>query len=482
MKAEGKRLIEMVRKGIPDREIMKQLLTKAFLIASVIVSLVSWSGLPAAEEKSVVEEILDILREKGQITDEQYREMKERAEAEKEELKGKERDFDVYWKDGIRMDSKDGNFKIKMGGRIQLDVAGITSDDDDFVRAVEAAEGEDLEGFGVEFRRARLYIEGTVHDSVDFKAQYDFAGGDADFKSVYLGLRKLPVIGHLKVGHVDEPFSLEQLTSSKYITFMERALPNVFVPSRNTGVMGHNTALENRLYWGVGAFEDVDDFGDSFNDFSDWNITARLTGLPLHADKGSKLLHLGLSYSHQFRDDSKFDLRYRARPEAHITDARTVNTGNFKVDNVDLINPEAAFVWGPLSLQGEYFHSFTDSREADDPQFSGFYVYASYFLTGEHRTYKTSAGAFDRVRPKTNFHPTKGGWGAWELGLRYSYLDLNDEGIRGGEESNITAGVNWYLNPNTRVMFNYVYADVEDRENFDDGDLHIVQSRFQIDF
>jgi phosphate-selective porin len=116
------------------------------------------------------------------------------------------------------------------------------------------------------------------------------------------------------------------------------------------------------------------------------------------------------------------------------------------------------------------------------PEFDGFYIYGSYFLTGESRNYSTSSGAFDRVKPKTDFHPTEGGWGAWEIGLRYSNIDLSDGNVNGGEADNITVGLNWYLNPNVRWMANYVYSDVENREGVSDDDLNIVQTRFQIDF
>lgn len=182
-------------------------------------------------------------------------------------------DFNAYWKEGIRLDSKDENFKLKIGGRIMLDWATIDPDsqlEDDF---------PDLEGTGVEFRRARLYTSGTVYGSVEFKVQYDFAGGDADFKDVYLGLKKVPGVGHIKVGHFKEPFSLEGLTSSKYITFMERALPNAFSPSRNTGIMLHNPVLDKRMTWAVGYFYNTDDYGDTFEDYSNTNLTTAGLGV-----------------------------------------------------------------------------------------------------------------------------------------------------------------------------------------------------------
>jgi phosphate-selective porin OprO/OprP len=99
-----------------------------------------------------------------------------------------------------------------------------------------------------------------------------------------------------------------------------------------------------------------------------------------------------------------------------------------------------------------------DGKDRDlSPSFDGFYVQASYFLTDEHHNYKPSAGAFSRVKPKENFS-FGGGPGAWEVAVRYSELDLDDR-LDGGEVDDITAGLNWYLNPNTRLMWNYIHVD-----------------------
>ena len=47
-----------------------------------------------------------------------------------------------------------------------------------------------------------------------------------------------------------------------------------------------------------------------------------------------------------------------------------------------------------------------------------------------------------------------------ELAFRYSWIDLNDSGITGGELSDVTYGVNWYLNNFTKLQFNYINADL----------------------
>jgi len=339
-------------------------------------------------------------------------------------------------------------------------------------------------------------VSGDLYERIQFKAQYDFAanspGDDSGkFKDAYIALNDIPYVGQVKVGHFKEPFSLEELTSSKYITFMERALPNVFSPGRNMGVQVSNTALEDRIRWAAGAFKTVDDWPSDNDSDEDqgWAWTGRVSGVPWYADDGRKLLHLGASYTHRNPDGN---IRYRQRPEAHLAN-RYVDTrgfdlvnnrraGDIRADAVDVYDLESALVIGPWSLQGEYMKSEVDSTFAGDLDFDSYYIQTSYFLTGENRRYKLSEGAFDRVKPKRNF-----GWGedagpgAWELALRYSSIDLNSgEAVRGGEEDNITAAVNWYLNPNTRVMLNYIKADIN--HDLYDDDVDIVQMRFQIDF
>ena len=152
-----------------------------------------------------------------------------------------------------------------------------------------------------------------------------------------------------------------------------------------------------------------------------------------------------------------------------------------------MINPEFAIISGPFSLQGEYFHAFVDTEKTI--RFFGFYLYGSYFITGEHRRYDTLRSTFVGIEPKHDFRPFQNQWGAWELAARISYLDLNDSPIAGGEERNFTAGVNWYLRSNARVMINYIRADLRveaarcgQRRSVDDGSADIFQIRFHIFF
>ena len=375
------------------------------------------------------------------------------------------KDFRVFWKEGLNLKTEDDSFSLKIGGRLMTDFTWI-SEDEDIKNDSLIGEQED----GVEVRRARMYFSGNIYDNVNYKLQLDFAGAEVTFKDAFLEITDLP-FGKLKMGNFYEPFSLETVTSSKYITFAERGLPTIFSPERQTGFMLHDTHYDGRVYTAVGVFRETDGTGENIDD-GGYHITARGSVLPIYEDGGKSLLHLGAAYSLRNPDDT---LRIRQRPEAHLTD-RFIDTTSMSSDRYDLLGLEAAWVNGPFSLQSEYIKANVDRMNASDVCFDGYYVQASYFLTGEHRAYKTKEAAFSRVKPKNNYKYGSGA-GAWEAKLRFSELDLNDKDVTGGKLNDITAGMNWYLNPNTKIMWDYIHADKEDS-----GQADIVVMRLQFDF
>lgn len=372
----------------------------------------------------------------------------------------KEAEWVAKWSNGHKIE-KGKQFQLKFGGRIQADYQFASGDD-----ALGASNFED----GFEFRRARLFFSGTIYDKVEFKAQYDFAGGDADVKDLWIALKQS--WGKVKFGHFKEPFGLEELTSSKYLAFMERSLTSAFVPGRNSGI-GISDG-DDKMNWGLGYFYDADDYGVSTGE-NRTNITGRVVFRPVYEEKGKKLFHIGLAATQ--KDLGTGDtFRFRVRPEAHFT-GRLINTDRFAADSALVYGLELAGVNNQLWYAAEYITNDVDAPTFGDPSFDSYYVQAGYFLTkGDYRRYKTSAGAFDRQKPSSVWDKS-GGSGAWEIAARFSSADLTDGLIAGGEEDNITVGVNWYPNPATRLMINYVMADVD---GVGDGDFILV--RWQVDF
>ena len=149
---------------------------------------------------------------------------------------------------------------------------------------------------------------------------------------------------------------------------------------------------------------------------------------------------------------------------------------------------------GALQLVGEYQSVWVDRDLGNaDTNFNGGYFYASYFLTGEHMVWSRKSGTLGRMTPDENFFLASdgeaGGWGAWQVVLRWSYADFSDQDVLGGVGEALTVGFNWYWNSNARMQFNYIDGRIADRSvndsnglTFNGGDYQIIGARFMIDF
>lgn len=364
----------------------------------------------------------------------------------------------------LKVTSADGKYSMEIFGRIQIDA--MTGDDDDLNA------GNNI-GSSIEFRRARMGIKGKLAGDWGYKLEvgYDVGADEIGVEEVYIAYKGFDAFD-ITAGKFKAPFSLEEQTSSRFITFMERALPNVFAPGKNTGLGlstgGDNYSLAAAYQFAGGMVDGSDGTADEDNGF-----TARGTFAPVTTD--TELVHLGLSG--YYMSDQDGEQRYRQRPEIHVSD-RLVDTGNIAgVDDYWAINPEVAVAFGPFSAQAEY--TWTEvSSTGGDFDMQGAYVFLSYFLTGESRAafYEADAGKFDR--PKVS--------GAWEVAGRVSYLDLDDSNFPSadrGEETNYTLALNHYFNPNVRAMMNYIYADVDhSAAGVDSEDAQILGARLQVDF
>lgn len=381
--------------------------------------------------------------------------------------------FDNVWKNGFRFQSKDGQFKLKFGGLMQTDFAGFKLDDNLIDEYGDLSRGTEL-------RRLRLAHSGLIYGNLKYKFQLEMAGGSVSLKDVYFEVVDIPYIGKVRVGQFNEPMGIEAITSNKNTRFLERNYAEVFRPERNSGIMIHENFLNKDLYIAVGAFLNADKFGSNKDAKGAYSLVTRVVYTPLYKkdENGMQLIHLGLAY----RKSAYTDNTYKAvtRNEAHLSH-KYVSTGTIEdVQYTRIVQGEVSAVYNSFYIQGAA--EFLDVKlwpRADEDRygFNKFYAYVGYFLTGESLNYKQGAGIYDRVSPKNNFSPKDRTWGAWEVGLRYANIDLDYADINGGKESDITVGLNWYLNPSVRIMNNYTFTDVNDT-----GKAHTYQARFQLDF
>jgi len=316
-------------------------------------------------------------------------------------------------------------------------------------------------------------------------------------QDAWIQASELPVIGHFRAGHLKQPMGLENYQSSKYLTFMERGdIQDAFLQEYDPGFLIWNNTDNERGWWGSGFYRiDAEETGLDFGD-GEYAWTSRLTYLLWDNPEHRYMMHLGGSYSLR---SAEFEpttgnkvVRFRSRPEVRQT-PRLVDTGFINCDEVDLYGAEAAWVNGPLSVQAEYLLTHIDNGvlvpsnvPLGDIDCHGYYVFVSYFLTGENRPYDTASATFGRVKPYENFWFVRTcdgncfGRGAWELAARWSNVDL--DGGNGGNLDELTLGVNWYWNPNMRWMFNYLWTDREIALPQQSGELSTFAMRVSLDF
>jgi phosphate-selective porin OprO/OprP len=374
-----------------------------------------------------------------------------------------------------RLRLEEDKLTMKIGAKIAVDGAGYVA-------------GKEFKGFddGAEVRRARLYAMGDclLLLPVSYELEVGYIPNQFYIENSYLALRDIPWIGDLKLGQYQEPMGLDVITSSRDITFMEPAAPlQALAPGVSAGIAIGRPVFDQRATWKLGLFTEgvgSQDIGEATKNYG--RAITRLTSLPIYkADPdhpgSATLLHLGLSANVLYSASSS--VRYRSRPESHLA-PYVIDTGNIAADSALVAGAEAAWVTGPFSLQGEYLHSWVAEQNGQVPGFDGIYASASWFLTGESRPYNRTEGAFGRVIPHKNFDWGKGGWGAWEVAARYSFVSLNSDDVHGGRLSMLVTGVNWYLHSHMKWRFDYGFGHVSGRQP--EGNLNIFQTRMEMDF
>ena len=436
---------------------------------------------------------------------------------------------------GVKFETRDGNFTTEIHGRMQVDSQENVNQQlhNSFVSGTGAPLALDN---SVGIRRARLSMEGTVYKDTDYKFEYDFAragmvgqlagstvttqntsiaGGITDAFARYNFNKKLSV----KFGSFKEPLTLEDTTSDIQTSFIERSMAvNAFVDNLNifkVGIGGNYsadrwlvaTALQTQ---GPGAMNTATSYVQpSVNSQSgagntQWELNGRVAGTPW-MESPTKLLHVGgwgsyTSVNNNINGNGTVangGVTFGTQM-GNMDRTPILNTGNLTAANGSQIataynrfGAETAVVLGPFSAQAEFLQTNVSGNGYSNNALTGYYGYMTYFLTGESRNYVTKTGAFDRVKPKHNFD-MKGGMGAWELLAGFDELNLKSgDKINGGSAELGKLGINWYFNPRVRLNTNYVHAfninttgmsGTGTPAAFNNAKLDMIESRIQLDW
>jgi phosphate-selective porin OprO/OprP len=385
--------------------------------------------------------------------------------------------------------SADGRFTANLKGVMQLDAAAYFQDN--VTAAQTDTHARDLND-GVNFRRARIGIDGKLFGDFNYSILYDFGGtGAEDAGKIqelwveYAGFKPLKV----RVGAFAPNVGLADATSTNGMLFLERPAPaeiarTVAGGDRRVGLQVQGTG-ETWLVAGAVTGPTISSLNSTASGFNAQNFdeqlgyTGRVAWTPIKGEDWRAHLGLNGSVVTQVGDTGpasavRYPFQLRDRPELTVDGTRLIDTGAIDAEGARQFGLEAGFQKANFLVEAEYFDVEIKRRNStfSDPSFTGYYVQGSWVITGEPRAWSQDTATWGAPKVGKNFNPKAGEWGALEVAGRYSVADLDDNegneglatpagGIRGGRQEVVSVGVNWYLNPIVRLMVDYQHVDID---------------------
>jgi phosphate-selective porin OprO/OprP len=379
------------------------------------------------------------------------------------------------------IESADGQYSIALTGRVHLDAGDYIS-----VRPGSPAAPVSNLSSGFNARRARIGVTGKAFGDWTYTFIYD-AGNSNDTTPRGIEYAQINYRGFkdtiLDFGYSDTFFALDEATNTNDLLFMERSTPAVIATVFNAGDYRANAGARffNDRFW-LGAYLTGPTQGQSHAQTAEqFGAYQRGTYQVLRGPDYS--LHLGVGVDELLKAPNTGigtanAITLNDPPELRIDSTAILNTGTLgsvanPVTGGTVFDLETAAGYKNFFWQGEYFHYALDRRGLQQANFDGGYGQVGWTLTGESRKYIKETGSYSSIIPDRPFSLAEGGWGAWELGARLSYIDLNDNfsaglpfasqpgAVAGGKQTSFTLGLNWYVNSNIRFMLNYVHADID---------------------
>jgi phosphate-selective porin OprO/OprP len=394
--------------------------------------------------------------------------------------------LEASWNNGLWFESNDKQFRVHVGGNAQVDSTWLIGPHSVF--ALPNGNMNGVENSSAIFlRRVRLRADGSIFDLFDYAVEYDLANANNENDgeqppsfgnitgapnpcNIWMQVRDVPYLGNIRFGNQVKPIGMSNNTGQAFLPFLERpdnmdAFWGPFDGGFALGVSARNWLESERATWQYGVYgPSINVFGITLNKAV---YGGRATWLPLYEDEGRQLVHVGLGTLNGELVQNQLRLRDRTllRNGPGFAVPIIADTGEIPGGRQYTLAPEFAAVYDSWTLQAEWTGQYLTRAVVEGiPQgtlfYHGGYIELLYFLTGEHQDYDKKEGVFGRVVPQSNLAWKKGcgcsGCGAWQLGARFSYLDLNDKAIQGGQIYDWTAGINWFFNPNMKVQFNYI--------------------------
>lgn len=345
---------------------------------------------------------------------------------------------EINIKDRFQVTSDDGQFSLRLTGRLQVDGNLYDNDVTDH-------------GSGLYVRRARIGIEGNF-GAWEYELVYENATAEADLKNAGVTRKLGP--GKLYLGHWKMFEGIEELTSSADISFIERSAHNASVAGRQLGARWNGLTANKKFGYGVSAYNarEAAEFG-SRADNDGFGYSARAYFVPV--DTGDRALHFGASAAFEKSDIA--GERGRFRPAGRSNDDRFVffdARGN-RADQTRY-NLEGIAKFGQFVASAEYMMGESEVAGRADGDYTLYYIQGGYTFAGEARRYDSGNGRLRNPR-------TRGAQGAWEVSARYQG---GENKLTNQEFEILDFGLTYFAN--RVLLFKTTYSTVLKNEQADD--------------
>jgi phosphate-selective porin OprO/OprP len=360
---------------------------------------------------------------------------------------------------------------LNIGGGVLVDYIMYQQD------TVSREQFPDLPSIG-KLRDARVLFDGRFKTERPFTWQigvmYDQVTKRLLFRQTGIMVAVPELWGHFFIGRAKEGFSLNKVMTGYDGWTMERQpFTDASIPLLADGIKWLGYVPSRHFFWNLGLFGDAFSLGQTFSTYSNQAVL-RAGWVPMVSDSAGKLLHFAVNL--RAGKPVHDSLQLRSRPEAFEA-PYFVNTGIFPATSARQLGPELYYRDGPVMFGTEYYWQNVTSPTKGNLWFHGGEWVATWVTTGETRSYNTVGNYFRGISP--NKTVIQGGPGAWEVVLKYSYVNLTDGTVQGGKFGRVTPMINWYLTDNLRLEFAYGYGRLNETNIV--GRTMFFQSRVQFE-
>ncbi len=281
-----------------------------------------------------------------------------------------------------------------------------------------------------DIRRARMLLAGHFYRRFSYKFQYEFQGaGGRRLSDSYQDASVAPFVS-FRAGQMKTPFSLEQYTSVKNTIFAERSMGFLLTPLRDVGLMAHASFWKDRIYYGVGLFNG-DGLDDAVGGDSD---SPEFTGRIVYAHFRNMNMPLwnwfqvGGSYSYARADRNNVKVLLVTSGLTEFFEVNSSAKFNIirDVDARTRYGAELAWAYGPVLAWGEYINLQFSDVKTSDAEFD--INLKDYYGAIMWMVTGEKPTLKNGVIQaiKPDRNLFQGGWGALGLAFRYDHFDGGD--------------------------------------------------------